>query len=61
MHADSFDVVVDIAGSPVRRRRPHEDHVLVLLAEQAPSGGESFVLDAHGFTDLLAPDADLLR
>ncbi|WP_394618303.1 TauD/TfdA family dioxygenase [Lentzea sp. JNUCC 0626] len=57
LHADSFDVVVDIAGKPVRRRHPDEDHVLVLLASQAPYGGQSFVLDAHEFTDSL--DAEL--
>ncbi|SES37335.1 gamma-butyrobetaine dioxygenase [Lentzea xinjiangensis] len=56
LHADSFDIVVDIAGNPTRRRHPDEDYVLVLLAEQAPSGGESFLLDAHTFTDSLAPD-----
>ncbi|SES21118.1 gamma-butyrobetaine dioxygenase [Lentzea xinjiangensis] len=56
LHADSFDVVVDIAGKPVRRRHPDEDYVLVLLAAAAPGGGESFVLDAHAFTDSLAPD-----
>ncbi|MGW6443129.1 TauD/TfdA family dioxygenase [Lentzea sp. NPDC055074] len=57
LHADSFDVVVDIAGKPVRRRHPDEDYVLVLLASQAPYGGQSFVLDAHEFTDSL--DAEL--
>ncbi|MFD4669185.1 TauD/TfdA family dioxygenase [Lentzea sp. NPDC058450] len=57
LHADSFDVVVDIAGKPVRRRHPDEDHVLVLLNSQAPQGGQSFVLDAHEFTDSL--DAEL--
>ncbi|GLY47148.1 TauD/TfdA family dioxygenase [Lentzea sp. NBRC 102530] len=57
LHADSFDVVVDIAGRPVRRRHPDEDFVLVLLASQAPHGGRSFVLDAHEFTDSL--DAEL--
>ncbi|USX53296.1 TauD/TfdA family dioxygenase [Lentzea sp. HUAS12] len=57
LHADSFDVVVDIGGKTVRRRHPDEDHVLVLLASQAPRGGESFVLDAHEFTDSL--DAEL--
>ncbi|SFR05304.1 Taurine catabolism dioxygenase TauD, TfdA family [Lentzea waywayandensis] len=57
LHADSFDVVVDIAGKPVRRRHPDEDYVLVLLASQAAYGGQSFVLDAHEFTDSL--DAEL--
>ncbi|MCG8925861.1 TauD/TfdA family dioxygenase [Lentzea sp. CC55] len=57
LHADSFDVVVDVGGKPVRRRHPDEDHVLVLLASQAPYGGQSFVLDAHEFTDSL--DAEL--
>ncbi|GGP65964.1 TauD/TfdA family dioxygenase [Saccharothrix coeruleofusca] len=56
LHADSFDVVVDVAGTPTRRRHPDEDHVLVMLARQAPSGGESFALDAHAFTDSLPPD-----
>ncbi|HEX7309060.1 TauD/TfdA family dioxygenase [Lentzea sp.] len=57
LHADSFDIVVEIAGKPVRRRHPDEDHVLVLLASQAPRGGQSFVLDAHEFVDSL--DAEL--
>lgn len=56
LHADSFDIVVDIAGTPTRRRHPDEDHVLVMLARQAPSGGESFALDAHAFTDSLPED-----
>ncbi|WP_218920479.1 TauD/TfdA family dioxygenase [Lentzea guizhouensis] len=57
LHADSFDVVVDVGGKPVRRRHPDEDFVLLQLVEQAPSGGESFAVDAHAFTDSL--DADL--
>ncbi|MFS8099054.1 TauD/TfdA family dioxygenase [Lentzea alba] len=56
LHADSFDVVVDVNGELVRRRHPDEDYVLVLLASQAPAGGESFVLDAHAFTDSLDPE-----
>ncbi len=56
LHADSFDVVVDIGGTPTRRRHPDEDHVLVMLARQAPAGGESFALDAHIFTDSLPAD-----
>ncbi|WBB78487.1 TauD/TfdA family dioxygenase [Micromonospora sp. WMMD882] len=53
LHADSFDIVVDIGGTPVRRRHPDEDYVLVQLVTPAPSGGDSFVLDAHAFTDAL--------
>ncbi|MEH1098526.1 TauD/TfdA family dioxygenase [Micromonospora sp. CPCC 205561] len=56
LHADSFDIVVDLAGAETRRRHPNEDHVLVMLARQAPSGGESFALDAHAFTDSLPAD-----
>ncbi|MGK5534179.1 TauD/TfdA family dioxygenase, partial [Streptomyces sp. URMC 129] len=54
LHADSFDVVVDTGGTPVRRRDPDEDHVLVQCVEQAPSGGASFVVDAYRFVDGLA-------
>lgn len=53
LHADSFDVVVDVGGVPTRRRHPDEDYVLVQLVQPAPSGGESFALDAHRFTDAL--------
>lgn len=53
LHADSFDILVDTAGVPTRRRHPDEDYVLVLLARQARSGGDSFALDAHAFTDSL--------
>ncbi|WP_306746436.1 TauD/TfdA family dioxygenase [Saccharothrix yanglingensis] len=56
LHADSFDLVVDLAGTPTRRRHPDEDHVLVMLARQAPTGGGSFALDAHAFTDSLPQD-----
>ncbi|MBW4718138.1 TauD/TfdA family dioxygenase [Saccharothrix obliqua] len=56
LHADSFDIVVDVAGTPVRRRHPDEDYVLVMLTRQATTGGESFALDAHAFTDSLPPD-----
>ncbi|MGZ3144715.1 TauD/TfdA family dioxygenase [Lentzea chajnantorensis] len=56
LHADSFDVVVDVGGRQVRRRHPDEDFVLLQLVEQAPSGGESFVVDAHAFTDSLPAD-----
>ncbi|MFD5826371.1 TauD/TfdA family dioxygenase [Lentzea sp. NPDC060358] len=58
LHADSFDVVVDVGGRQVRRRHPDEDHVLISLAAAAPEGGLSFVLDAHEFTDSL--DAELM-
>ncbi|WP_079032108.1 MFS transporter [Streptomyces specialis] len=54
LHADSFDVVVDTGGAPVRRRDPDEDHVLVQCVTAAPSGGGSFVLDAYRFVDELA-------
>ncbi|WP_330274907.1 hypothetical protein OG205_04190 [Lentzea sp. NBC_00516] len=35
LHADSFDMVFGIAGKPVARRHPDEDHVQVLGASQA--------------------------
>ncbi|MFI7240630.1 hypothetical protein [Streptomyces qinglanensis] len=38
LHADSFDIVVDIAGVPRRRRDPDEDHVLVQCVRPAPAG-----------------------
>jgi gamma-butyrobetaine dioxygenase len=54
LHADSFDIVVDIGGVPHRRRHPDEDHVLVQCVRPAPSGGDSFALDAYTFVDSLA-------
>ncbi|MER7780661.1 TauD/TfdA family dioxygenase [Streptomyces sp. NPDC096191] len=54
LHADSFDIVVDIGGVPHRRRHPDEDHVLVQCARPAPTGGDSFALDAYAFVDGLA-------
>ena len=54
LHADSFDVVVDLGGAPQRRRHPDEDHVLVQCARPAPEGGDSFALDAYAFVDHLA-------
>ncbi|MFZ4179700.1 TauD/TfdA family dioxygenase [Streptomyces pseudogriseolus] len=54
LHADSFDIVVDIGGVPHRRRHPDEDHVLVQCARPAPEGGDSFALDAYAFVDGLA-------
>ncbi|CAL9636712.1 TauD/TfdA family dioxygenase [Streptomyces sp. enrichment culture] len=54
LHADSFDLVVDIGGVPHRRRHPDEDHVLVQCARPAPEGGDSFALDAYAFVDGLA-------
>ncbi|RAJ59091.1 alpha-ketoglutarate-dependent taurine dioxygenase [Streptomyces sp. Amel2xB2] len=53
LHADSFDVVVDVAGVPVRRRHPDEDYALVQLTRRPSSGGESFVADAYRFVDAL--------
>ncbi|MFD5653395.1 TauD/TfdA family dioxygenase [Streptomyces sp. NPDC127039] len=51
LHADSFDVVVDIGGVPHRRRHPDEDLVIVQCARPAPHGGDSFALDAYAFVD----------
>ncbi|WP_016908808.1 TauD/TfdA family dioxygenase [Streptomyces xiaopingdaonensis] len=53
LHADSFDVVVDVAGVPARRRHPDEDYALVQLTRPPSSGGESFVADAYRFVDTL--------
>ncbi|SCK30196.1 TauD/TfdA family dioxygenase [Streptomyces sp. WMMB 322] len=53
LHADSFDVVVDVAGVPTRRRHPDEDFALVQLTRPPLSGGESFVADAYRFVDTL--------
>ncbi|MVO84284.1 hypothetical protein GPA10_05720 [Streptomyces sp. p1417] len=57
LHADSFDVSVDVGGVPVRRRHPDEDHVFVQCVRPAPDGGESFAVDAVRYVDGLA-DAD---
>ena len=54
LHADSFDQVVDIGGVTSRRRDPDEDAVLVQCVRPAPSGGDSFVLDAYRYLDSLA-------
>lgn len=54
LHADSLDVVVDVGGVLSRRRDPDEDHVLVQCVRPAPSGGDSFAVDAYGFVDDLA-------
>ncbi|SCK09674.1 Taurine catabolism dioxygenase TauD, TfdA family [Streptomyces sp. WMMB 714] len=53
LHADSFDVVVDVAGVPTRRRHPDEDYALVQLTRPPTSGGQSFVADAYRFVDTL--------
>jgi alpha-ketoglutarate-dependent taurine dioxygenase len=47
LHADSFDVVVDIGGVPHRRRHPDEDHVLVQCVRSPSAGGDSFAVDAY--------------
>lgn len=54
LHADGFDLVVDIGGVPRRRRHPDEDHVLVQCVRPAPHTGDSFALDAYAFVDDLA-------
>ncbi|MET8665227.1 TauD/TfdA family dioxygenase [Streptomyces tendae] len=54
LHADSFDLVVDIGGVPHRRRHPDEDYVLVQCVRPALHGGDSFALDAYAFVDALA-------
>ncbi|URN17534.1 MULTISPECIES: TauD/TfdA family dioxygenase [Streptomyces] len=54
LHADSLDLVVDVGGVPGRRRHPDEDHVLIQCVRPAPSGGDSFAVDAYGFVDGLA-------
>ncbi|GAA1287375.1 TauD/TfdA family dioxygenase [Saccharothrix xinjiangensis] len=59
LHADSFDQVVDIGGVPSRRRDPDEDAVLVQCARPAPTGGDSFVLDAYRYVDT-CPDRELV-
>ncbi|MFH8792754.1 TauD/TfdA family dioxygenase [Streptomyces sp. NPDC017941] len=60
LHADSFDVTVDVGGVPVRRRHPDEDHVFVQCVRPAPVGGDSFALDAVRYVDgLAAADPEL--
>ncbi|MFB6553956.1 hypothetical protein [Streptomyces sp. NPDC056405] len=54
LHADSFDIVVDIGGVPCRRRHPDEDHVLVQCVRPALDGGDSFALDAYAFVEGLS-------
>lgn len=56
LHNDSFDVVVDVAGVPVRRRHPDEDHVLLTVETRPEDGGASFAADAHAVTDAFPPD-----
>ncbi|HEX2316123.1 MAG TPA: TauD/TfdA family dioxygenase [Thermomonospora sp.] len=60
LHADGFDVVIDVGGAPERRRHPDEDHVLIQCVRPADSGGESFIADAYRFADhCAATDPDL--
>ncbi|MCK2239004.1 MULTISPECIES: TauD/TfdA family dioxygenase [unclassified Crossiella] len=51
LHADSFNLVVDLAGIPTPRRDPDEDFVFVQCVQPAPSGGDSFLADAYCFVD----------
>ncbi|UCM91545.1 TauD/TfdA family dioxygenase [Streptomyces marincola] len=51
LHADSFDLLVDIGGVPVRHRDPDEDHVLIQCVRAPGSGGRSFLADAYRFAD----------
>ncbi|MGP4109493.1 TauD/TfdA family dioxygenase [Streptomyces sp. 4N509B] len=51
LHADSFDVLLDVGGVPVRQRDPDEDHVLVQCVDAPVSGGASFLADAYRFVD----------
>jgi hypothetical protein len=59
LHADSFDQVVDVSGVRSRHRDPDEDAVLVQCVRPAPSGGESFLVDAYRYLDTYV-DPDLL-
>ncbi|MGW8065396.1 TauD/TfdA family dioxygenase [Streptomyces ziwulingensis] len=61
LHADGFDIRVDIGGVPHRRRHPDEDHVLLQCARPAPEGGASFALDAYAFVDGLAASDPVLH
>ncbi|QSB14418.1 TauD/TfdA family dioxygenase [Natronosporangium hydrolyticum] len=54
LHADSFDVVVQAGGVPVRRRDPDEDAVLIQCVRPSATGGESFIADAYRFVDQLS-------
>jgi gamma-butyrobetaine dioxygenase len=56
LHADSFDVVVDIGGVPHRRRHPDEDHVLVQCVRPPTAGGDSFTVDAYEAVRSFDPD-----
>ncbi|MGW1373200.1 TauD/TfdA family dioxygenase [Streptomyces sp. NPDC002446] len=51
LHADSFDVIVDVGGVQHRRRDPDEDYVAIQCVRPPSSGGESFVADAYRFAD----------
>ncbi|MDO0939102.1 TauD/TfdA family dioxygenase [Streptomyces sp. DG2A-72] len=60
LHADSFDIVVDMGGVPHRRRDPDEDYVLIQCVQPPGSGGDSFLADAYRFVDdCTATDPDL--
>ncbi|GAA2106887.1 TauD/TfdA family dioxygenase [Streptomyces synnematoformans] len=61
LHADSFDLVVDIGGVQRRWRDPDEDYVLVQCLRPAPRGGDSFAADACRFVDDLATTAPELH
>ncbi|MDT0345729.1 TauD/TfdA family dioxygenase [Streptomyces litchfieldiae] len=56
LHADSFDLVVDVGGVPVRYRDPDEDHVLIQVLHAPDSGGASFLADAYRFVDACRTD-----
>ncbi|MET8676733.1 TauD/TfdA family dioxygenase [Streptomyces sp. NPDC004647] len=61
LHADSFDVVVDVGCVPHRRRDPDEDYVLVQCVQPPSSGGDSFLADAYRFVDDCATADPALR
>ncbi|GAA2778656.1 TauD/TfdA family dioxygenase [Crossiella cryophila] len=51
LHADSFNLTVDLAGIPTPRRDPDEDFVFVQCVEPSLTGGDSFLADAYRFVD----------
>ncbi|MGY5128296.1 TauD/TfdA family dioxygenase [Streptomyces nigrescens] len=51
LHADGFDVVVDVGGVQHRRRDPDEDYVVIQCVQTPSSGGDSFAADAYRFVD----------
>jgi len=58
LHSDGANVVVEVAGHPVRLRHPDEDWLLMLCGRAPDAGGDSVLVDGYALVEALRTAAE---